>query len=550
MDDPQKTPKKISKKAPKVKTAKKAASSSVKEASSSKTNPVAKEKTPMNGHERAFGWISFIALMVILLFLFFMFIPKAHSSEAIRPEAICRITVGNTCGTGVVFEQNQKHIYILTNAHVVDTTHNASCTFWCGGHESLPIAGQVILNTAAQGVDAAVIAVSTSNFETLPLCIPIAPQDTLLTEGQTIASAGCAKGSWPTLFRGHVIGATEAGEIRFSPAPMEGRSGSPLTDANGVKVVGLVRARTDSGEGLAVSLPQLYTAMQKTTKAINTASVYTPTQCGPNGCSRFSYQARRNAQQATPPASNLWPTMPAPSASVDLSETNNRLDKIAILLEQKTETPAPIPAPMPIPPEDDSGKKALEALTTLKADLPKVITEAVDPIKADLGSVKAVIAPLIRAHEKLEQDAEEGGLKGRIAQRILDKIEGNTADKGDALLHSNAARIIGTVLGLLFVGFILWQLASRLGKLVDVAQAGVTSITAKVAPQALPAVAAANASIDTVQAAIESQLAAIKAQQALYAAKIDKTSTVATAAAVTAEAALKTATETASGTGS
>lgn len=50
-------------------------------------------------------------------------------------------------------------------------------------------------------------------------------------------------------------------------------------------------------------------------------------------------------------------------------------------------------------------------------------------VASGFDQVGKVIAPLQRIHDRLEEAAESGGIKGRIAQRIQDRIEGDGGDE-------------------------------------------------------------------------------------------------------------------------
>ena len=53
-----------------------------------------------------------------------------------------------------------------------------------------------------------------------------------IAPGQTIESAGSPGGSWPNMFRGHVVD-VRGNLIEFVPQPKQGRSGSAMVDLDG-----------------------------------------------------------------------------------------------------------------------------------------------------------------------------------------------------------------------------------------------------------------------------------------------------------------------------
>ena len=152
---------------------------------------------------------------------------RAALSDCI--DATCRITTAEgSCGSGCVFEIGNGSVYVLTAGHVAGNAAAVQCEFWRHGHQSSPLAGQVIGRSAA--ADAAVVAVPAAALGgLLPAAIPLAPRGEAVRAGDTLASVGCAGGSWSTGWKGHALG-YEAEELRFVPAPANGRSGSALFD--------------------------------------------------------------------------------------------------------------------------------------------------------------------------------------------------------------------------------------------------------------------------------------------------------------------------------
>ena len=82
----------------------------------------------------------------------------------------------------------------------------------------------------------------------------------MIRPGDAIISVGCASGAWATAWKGHALG-TEGGDLHFVPAPANGRSGSAVFDAEGRRIVGIVRARAaDGSDGVATSVQAVYRA--------------------------------------------------------------------------------------------------------------------------------------------------------------------------------------------------------------------------------------------------------------------------------------------------
>jgi len=172
-------------------------------------------------------------------------------------DATCRLrTADGTTGSGCVFAVAEGKVWVLTAAHVVDGTGQVACEFWHEGHMSRPLAGVVAGRHA--GYDVATVVVPVQAFQgVLPKTVPMAPPDFVVRPGETITSAGCARGAWATGLKGHALGYSGL-DLRFS----DGRSGSAIFDRDGRCIVGIVSARTTSGEihGIASSIQAVYAA--------------------------------------------------------------------------------------------------------------------------------------------------------------------------------------------------------------------------------------------------------------------------------------------------
>mgnify|MGYP000872166768 FL=1 len=244
-------------------------------------------------------------------------------------DATCRITTPDGGrGSGCVFEISQGYVYVLTAAHVVGPAPDVVCEFWRQGHQSLPLAGRVLVRVAEQEADAAIVVVEERQFGgLLPSAVPLAPRDYVVQPRQTLLSSGCAHGAWSTSWKGHALG-YRGGDLCFTPPPAQGRSGSALFDAEGKQIVGLVRARTlDDQVGIACSLQVLY-------EQLGRATAGRQVQCGPNGClppGRSTQPAPRILpyRQEVDQTLRTWPTAPP----VDLGPTNARLDAMLSTLQ-------------------------------------------------------------------------------------------------------------------------------------------------------------------------------------------------------------------------
>ncbi len=251
---------------------------------------------------------------VLCLLLIVLFTQRAVAGMDDCIQSTCRISTEGSIGTGCVFEVSDQTVYILTNAHVVGSADRVRCEFWREGHPLPGLQGTVIQGDTA--IDAAVVSISRSAFSgDAPRPIPLARPGTKLTPGQTVLSAGCARGGWPTAWVGHIVRSDNA-EIRFVPPPAGGRSGSAIFDKNGTQIVGLLFAREDiEGEGIATPIDRIRTAFAGNSVLAE--------KCIGDLCPVLP---RQNPQPS--------PIAPDGQSSVDLQETNRRLDEIARLLRQ------------------------------------------------------------------------------------------------------------------------------------------------------------------------------------------------------------------------
>ncbi len=175
-------------------------------------------------------------------------------------EAVCRITAPDgSRGTGFAFEHSGGRVYVLTAAHVVGGADAVWCEFWNHGRPGARLPGKVA--AVDRGADAAVVAVDESFFAGgLPRIIAPGWPDAPPSPGAAITSAGCAAGGWPTAFKGVVVELLP-GELCFVPPPANGRSGSPLLDAEGRAILGVIRARTaDNATGIATPIVRVFQA--------------------------------------------------------------------------------------------------------------------------------------------------------------------------------------------------------------------------------------------------------------------------------------------------
>jgi hypothetical protein len=399
-------------------------------------------------------------------------------------DATCRITAADgSCGTGCVFEITGGTVYVLTAAHLVSDSPTVQCEFWKLGHQSQPLAGRV--TACSRAADAAVVSLAEAAFAGVrPAVILLAPRDYVVRPGETLTSVGCASGAWATGWMGHAIGGTggEArgtGELRFVPAPANGRSGSAIFDAEARQIVGLVRARTgDSAEGIATTVQDIYRAFDAPANSAATLPKGTDpfssndnwdsprerlapivaTQCGPGGCPArpqtwqnhvLPYRNRHEGEQSP------YPTLPAP-APVDLRPVEDKLAKITELLGElkggrsKSAAADQSAAPDGVATDPQARKMAQDALQTAgqAADAARAaqaetvkVAQLAEGLAGHLKDVAEQTNKLGAAQEKTNAALQKHGTLGErlemLKQRVEEKVgeDASRPEKVRAFIH-------------------------------------------------------------------------------------------------------------------
>ncbi|TWT69721.1 trypsin-like peptidase domain-containing protein [Crateriforma conspicua] len=179
--------------------------------------------------------------------------PDPDSTDRVL-RASCRIFAGNARGSGVIFDADEDNYHVLTNAHVVGRVGNrVRLEFEHSGYRSRPIAGRVVRSHIARtaSIDLAIVELPRSSF---PGPIPVVPlaEVGFKDDSPTVLTCGAQGGAAVSLQRGHIVRQTR-GLIYYKPEALPGRSGSPLFNDDGSRVIGLVAWRTGDGHGLAMN---------------------------------------------------------------------------------------------------------------------------------------------------------------------------------------------------------------------------------------------------------------------------------------------------------
>jgi len=185
-------------------------------------------------------------------------------------EGTCRIHAGNSIGSGVIYYEDNKSYYALTNYHVVSNNNNVQLRLFSEGYRTYPIPGTVTFRAYRPGVslDVAIVQFSKAalgNYH--PTVIPLAPKGYKVASNSIVCSAGCPRGRTAMAWYGRVRSSNN-GVISFNPAPESGQSGSGLIvqvpDAEGdlhSMIAGIVAWNVNEQYGAGVSLDQIHNAM-------------------------------------------------------------------------------------------------------------------------------------------------------------------------------------------------------------------------------------------------------------------------------------------------
>ena len=165
-------------------------------------------------------------------------------------KAVIRVTAQQgadvVVGSGIVVGSDGTYYYALTNAHVA-CTQRVQVEFFDAGRITKAAADTVMRDTAA---DLAVLKIKSDGY--CPTIIPIDPSFTM-AEGDVLATIGHPQGRYPTTYFCTYSKTDTTFGLYFRPPPMHGRSGSPLLDTDGSRVVGIVYGYLDDNSaGLAV----------------------------------------------------------------------------------------------------------------------------------------------------------------------------------------------------------------------------------------------------------------------------------------------------------
>jgi len=144
-------------------------------------------------------------------------------------EAACRVRVSGSAGSGTSIAADDEHVYVLTNAHVVGSSQQATCEFFRYGRKTQRLPGSIIwkAHNNRSVKDFAIIRIKKSLFGAFPpRIVELAPVDHVVKQNDYIASAGCPQARWLQLWEGHALSEASNNRVLFTPPPLGGQSGS------------------------------------------------------------------------------------------------------------------------------------------------------------------------------------------------------------------------------------------------------------------------------------------------------------------------------------
>jgi V8-like Glu-specific endopeptidase len=198
-------------------------------------------------------------------------------------QSVCRLQDlnGKDLGSGVAYYAGEEsnYIYILTAGHVVEPleTNNCQCVFYSNGRQLAAIPAVVETKDYVKiekyeknmiVKDLATLRVNKSKFKSpndYPKCIPLARPDITIRVGDQIISCGCPGPhiplNYPSTFNGYITEVLDDA-FYFQPNVIEGRSGSPVFNVSGERVIGIVIWKSNWG-GRAISSQGIYKHLSK-----------------------------------------------------------------------------------------------------------------------------------------------------------------------------------------------------------------------------------------------------------------------------------------------
>lgn len=210
--------------------------------------------------------------LFIALALFACLLPQPASSAELTiedvMEASCRVTAGNSKGTGTVIGEDDENFIVITNGHVVHGERGYSLEFWQDGYQSNPFPAKLEWYTYESGTnsDVAILTVPKKYFGNHPpRVIPLAAKDYAPKNNDELIGGSCPHGQPVMGWKARCLknlGST----VTFNHSPIPGQSGTGIVgyevDENGEKqprIVTLLAWRVGEGKyGAGVSVKRVW----------------------------------------------------------------------------------------------------------------------------------------------------------------------------------------------------------------------------------------------------------------------------------------------------
>jgi hypothetical protein len=173
---------------------------------------------------------------------------------------VARISTSSGVGSGFVFAEDDTTSYIMTCYHVVKE-EQASVQFQREGFMGPVVQVETVYKSYNPGKrDLAILALDKSKLNGYsPMVLPLADEN-VIYDGHKIYTIGHPGGSSnPTMLTGVVFSQDQG--LHFKPAPMSGRSGSPIVGYNdsGHFAIGVIGWKdVENQAGRAMNIVQLY----------------------------------------------------------------------------------------------------------------------------------------------------------------------------------------------------------------------------------------------------------------------------------------------------
>jgi len=255
---------------------------------------------------------------------------------------VARISTRSGVGSGFVFADDETTSYIMTCYHVVKE-EQASVQFQREGFMGPVVQVETVYKSYNPGKrDLAILALDKSKLNGYsPVVLPLADEN-VIYDGHKIYTIGHPDGSSnPTMLTGVVFSQDQG--LHFKPAPMSGRSGSPIVGYNdsGHFAIGVVGWKdVENQSGRAMNIVQLYKILRGEEVSVGTPlNDYTGTpvqfiqDCPDGQCYPFQ---RFLPKQSNVNPNNPWIKTPSnvlPNAPAPISDD---IEKRLAALEQKT----------------------------------------------------------------------------------------------------------------------------------------------------------------------------------------------------------------------